>query len=291
MTRAVEPSLDKKRVAAHFGRAAETYDAHDLLQREVAARAVERLDYMNVAPQRVLDLGAGTGRCARALAQRYRKAQLVQCDLALAMLQTSRHRLPRWFSRHRFVCADAERLPFADASFDLVFSSLALQWCEDLPATFAGVRRTLRDSGLFLFTTLGPDTLKELRAAFAAVSDAAHVHRFIDMHDIGDCLSMAGFADPVMEAEHITVEYDDVRTLLRDLKGLGAANADRTRPRGMLGPRQLERVIAAYETRRRAGKLPATYEVVFGHAWAAPLRARKIPIEHHVPITELRRRR
>lgn len=285
------PSLDKKRIAAHFSRAAETYDAHDVLQREVAARADERLDYMTLAPQRILDLGAGTGRCARALARRYRKAQLVQCDLALAMLQTSRRRAPRWFSRHRFVCADAERLPFADASFDLVFSSLALQWCEDLPATFGGVRRTLREGGLFLFTTLGPDTLHELRGAFAAVSGAAHVHRFIDMHDVGDLLGRAGFADPVMETEHITVDYDDVLTLLRDLKGIGAGNAAQARLRGMLGPRQLERVVAAYETRRRAGKLPATYEVIFGHAWAAPLRAQKVPLEHRVPIAELRRRR
>ena len=212
------PSLDKKRIAAHFGRAAETYDAHDVLQREVVARAVERLQYMVLDPLRILDLGAGTGRCARALAERYRKAQLVQCDLALAMLQASRRHVPRWFSRHRFVCADAERLPFADATFDLVFSSLALQWCEDLPATFSGVRRTLREGGLFLFTTLGPDTLHELRAAFAAVSGAPHVHRFIDMHDVGDLLGRAGFADPVMEAEHITVEYDDVLTLLRDFE-------------------------------------------------------------------------
>ncbi|MEX2482328.1 MAG: malonyl-ACP O-methyltransferase BioC [Gammaproteobacteria bacterium] len=286
----MESRLDKQRVATHFGKAAESYDAHAVLQREVAQRALERLDYMNLEPRHVLDLGAGTGCCARALARRYRKARIVECDLAPAMLQVSRRQAPRWFSRHHHVCADAERLPFAAATFELVFSSLAVQWCEDLPATFRGVRRTLADGGLFLFTTLGPDTLQELRTAFASVSDAPRVNRFIDMHDIGDMLGAAGFADPVMEAEHIAVEYDDVVTLLHDLKGLGAANADAARPRGMLGPRQLRQVIAAYEQRRRSGKLPATYEVIYGHAWAVPRREPKMPSEHIVPLSSLRRR-
>lgn len=290
MSSRMESRLDKRRVATHFGKAAETYDAHAVLQREVAQRALERLDYMNLAPRLVLDLGAGTGACARSLATRYRKASIVECDLAPAMLQVSRRQTRRWFSRHHHVCADAERLPFAAAAFELVFSSLAVQWCEDLASTFSGVRRALTEGGLFLFTTLGPDTLQELRAAFASLSDAPRVNRFIDMHDIGDLLAAAGFADPVMEAEHITVEYDDVLTLLRDLKGLGAANADTTRARGMLGPRQLRQVIAAYEQRRRSGKLPATYEVIFGHAWAVPRREPKIPTEHIVPLAQLRRR-
>lgn len=290
MSADLPPRLDKRRVAAHFGRAAAQYEAHDLLQREVAARALERLDFMNTAPRRVLDLGAGTGRCARALATRYRKAEIVLCDLAPAMLDAARRQAPRWFSRERYVCADAECLPFAPGSFDLVFSNLAVQWCEHLPATFAGIRAALAERGLFLFTTLGPDTLHELRDAFASLSAEPRVNRFFDMHDIGDWLAHAGFADPVMETERITVNYADVMTLLRDLKGIGANNADIGRPRGMLGPRQLARVTAAYETRRTGGKLPATYEVIYGHAWAMPPRARKIPLEHHVPVSTLRRR-
>ena len=282
--------LDKRSIAQAFDRAAPTYEAHDVLQREVAARLLERLDYTTVQPRRVLDLGAGTGRCARALAARYRKALITQCDLAPAMLRTSREQAPRWFSPHRYVCADAEQLPFADAAHDLIVSSLSLQWCEALPAAFGEARRTLREGGLFLFSTLGPDTLKELRAASAAVDESPRVNRFIDMHVIGDVLGAAGFADPVMEAEHITVEYDDAMTLLRDLKGLGATNAQTGRARGLLARRRLHALVAAYEPFRRNGKLPATYEVVYGHAWAAPQRPAKGPTEQVFPLAQLRRR-
>ncbi|MEQ8496455.1 MAG: methyltransferase domain-containing protein, partial [Gammaproteobacteria bacterium] len=228
--------------------------------------------------------------CARALAARYRKATVVQCDLAAAMLRTSRTHERRWFSRQQFVCADAERLPFATDSFDLIVSSLSLQWCEDLPAVFEGARRCLTEGGLFLFSTLGPDTLQELRAANAAVDGAPRVNRFIDMHIIGDVLGVAGFADPVMEAEHITMEYDDVMTLLRDLKGIGATNAQATRERGMLARGRLAALIAAYERFRLDGVLPATYEVVYGHAWAVAPRRPKGPTEQVFPLRELRRR-
>lgn len=282
--------LDKRSIALAFDRAAPTYEAHDVLQREVAARLLERLDYTTVQPSRVLDLGAGTGRCARALAGRYRKALITECDLAPAMLRMSRERAPRWFSRHRYVCADVEALPFADGAFELIVSSLSLQWCEALPAAFGEARRTLREGGLFLFSTLGPDTLKELRAASAAVDESPRVNRFIDMHVIGDALGAAGFADPVMEAEHITVEYDDAMTLLRDLKGLGATNAQSGRARGLLARRRLQALVAAYEPFRRDGKLPATYEVVYGHAWAAPQRPAKGPTEQVFPLSQLRRR-
>ncbi|MEQ8660939.1 MAG: malonyl-ACP O-methyltransferase BioC [Gammaproteobacteria bacterium] len=282
--------LDKRSIAHAFDRAARSYDAHDVLQREVAARLLERLDFTTVAPRHVLDLGAGTGRCARALAARYRKAMITQCDLAPAMLRISRAQERRWFSRQRFVCADAERLPFAGGMFELIVSSLSLQWCEDLPAVFAGARHCLAEGGLFLFSTLGPDTLHELRTASAAVDGEARVNRFIDMHIIGDALGTAGFADPVMEAEHITVEYDDVMTLLRDLKGIGATNAQSARPRGMLARTRLAALVAAYEPFRRAGRLPATYEVVYGHAWAAAPRPAKGPTGQVFPLRELRRR-
>ncbi len=154
---ATPPSaLDKRRVATTFDRAARSYDRHDFLQREVAARATERLDYVNVQPSRILDLGSGTGRCARALAIRYKRAQVVQCDLALGMLQQARSLERRFFSRQRFVAGDLERLPFGDGQFQLAFSSLALQWCQNLEAAFPEVRRSLTVGGLFMFTTLGP---------------------------------------------------------------------------------------------------------------------------------------
>lgn len=283
--------LDKREVARQFGRAAVHYEAHDLLQREVAQRLLERLDYINLVPGQALDLGSGTGRCSRELATRYKRARIIEADIAVPMLNASRAAQRRWFSRHRHVAADAERLPFRGGVFDLVFSNLALQWCEDLPATFGGIRHTLRDGGLLLFTTLGPDTLHELRTAFAAVSDTPTVNSFIDMHIIGDQLGAAGFADPVMEMEYLTVEYDDVLTLMRDLKGIGAVNANIERSRTLLGRRQLRGVIEAYEKFRRGGRLPATYEVVFGHAWAATPRTPKGATEHVVSLDQLRRNR
>lgn len=283
--------LDKRRIAASFDRAAQTYEAHDFLQREVAVRALERLDYVSLVPARVLDIGAGTGRCARALGARYRRAQVVQCDLALGMLRASRAREPRFFSRQRFVAADLEALPFHDGAFDLLFSSLALQWSQDLGRAFAEARRTLRVGGLFMFTTLGPDTLRELRSAWSAVSDSPHVNRFLDMHDIGDTLVGAGFGDPVMETEYLTVPYEDVTTLMRDLKGIGASNSAVDRARGMFGRRALATLSAAYEAfRDPAGKLPATYEVVYGHAWAVEGRRRQPSDVHTFPLTALRRR-
>ena len=289
---ATPPSaLDKRRVATTFDRAARSYDRHDFLQREVAARATERPDYVNVQPSRILDLGSGTGRCARALAIRYKRAQVVQCDLALGILQQARSLERRFFSRQRFVAGDLERLPFGDGQFQLAFSSLALQWCQNLEAAFLEVRRSLTVGGLFMFTTLGPDTLRELRKAWASVSSTPNVNQFLDMHDIGDTLVRAGFGDPVMETEYLTVPYDDVITLMRDLKGIGASNSHADRARGMLGRKRLTALTAAYETERRQdGKLPATYEVVYGHAWAVEGRRRQPQDVHTFPLEKLRRR-
>ncbi len=284
-------TLDKRRVAESFDRAAQSYDRHDFLQREVAARALERLDYVALQPSTILDIGSGTGRCARALATRYKRARVVQCDLAPAMLHQARKQERRLFSRQRFVAADIEHLPFREGAFQLVFSSLALQWCPDLLGAFSQVRRSLQTAGLFMFTTLGPDTLRELRKAWSTISSAPHVNQFLDMHDIGDTLGRAGFGDPVMETEYLSVPYEDVMTLMRDLKGIGASNSNNERARGMYGRRTLVALQAAYEFERQAdGKLPATYEVVYGHAWAVEGRRRQPQDVHTFPLTKLRRR-
>jgi malonyl-CoA O-methyltransferase len=173
----------------------------------------------------------------------------------------------RRFKGHGFVCADVERLPLADASVDLVFSNLTLQWC-NLDAAFAEFRRVLRPDGLLLFTSMGPDTLKELRASWAAADGEVHVNSFMDMHDVGDALVRARLADPVMDVEHLTVTYGEVERLLRDLKAIGAHNVNAGRPRGLMGRQRYAAMRSAYERYRRDGVLPATYEVVYGHAWA-----------------------
>lgn len=275
MSGSILPPLDKKAVRAAFARAAQYYDAAAVLQREIADRLLARLAYMRIAPQRVLDLGCGTGYATLPLAQRYRKAQVIGVDLAQAMTRAALHRsvkqfpfgLGRYLARERFVSADAESLPFADRSIDLIFSSLSLQWC-DPDTVFRECRRVLRPGGLFLFTTFGPDTLKELRAAWRSVDPGLHVHEFIDMHDLGDALVRARFADPVMDVESLTLTYTQVPAVLRDLKAIGAHNAARARRTTLTGKAQFARFVRAYEVFRNAdGRLPASYETVFGHAW------------------------
>jgi malonyl-CoA O-methyltransferase len=263
--------IDKGSVRRAFERAAGGYDAVAVLQREMADRMLERLDYVRLDPRLVLDLGSGTGYAIDGLQRRFRKARILALDFALAMLLRARGR-GSWFNRPRCVCADVEALPLADASVDLVFSNASFQWCNDIQGTFGECLRVLRPGGLLMFTTFGPDTLWELREAWAAADGHSHVSSFLDMHDIGDALVRARFADPVLDADRLTVTYGRARDLMRDLKVLGAHNATIRRPRGLVGRRRLAAVEQAYEVHRRDGRLPASYEVVHGHAWAPEQR-------------------
>jgi malonyl-CoA O-methyltransferase len=165
------------------------------------------------------------------------------------------------------VCGDIERLPLGAESVGLVWSNLALQWVNDLPRAFAEMYRVLAPGGLLMFSTFGPDTLRELKAAYEGIDRHTHVNRFVDMHDIGDMLVHARYADPVIDMEPFTLTYDRVRDLMRDLKSIGARNATRGRPAALTGKSLMKTVEANYEAMRRDGKLPATFEVVYGHAW------------------------
>ena len=268
MNAADEFSLEPSRVGASFDRAAKDYDAAAFLQREVGERLLERLDLMANVPARVLDVGCGTGRPTRELQKRYPKADVIGADLAPAMLKMASKKQPWLGKRAEFVCAEASQLPLADASFDLIYASLILQWCEDLDATLLEWRRLLKPHGLLLFSTLGPDTLRELRAAWSAADGYNHVNRFLDMHDVGDAIIRAGFVEPVMDVEHITLTYEDATGLMRDLKTIGAHNVTAGRRRGLTGRGRLKAFADAYERFRSEGRLPATYEVVYGTAWA-----------------------
>lgn len=267
-----EPRLPEKRaVRRAFERAAATYDSHSVLQEEVGTRLLTHLDPMRLEPRRIIDLGCGTGRFFGPLRERFPGCELLGLDVAAPMLARASRRTPGWkrllgAADARLVCGDAERLPLAAGCADLVFSNLALQWCEP-GAVFAESARVLRTGGLLLFSTFGPDTLKELRAAFRGVDAHEHVNTFVDMHDLGDGVVGAGFADPVMEMEVITLEYSTLDALMRDLKAIGARNALPGRPRGLSGRHRWRRVTEAYEALRRDGVLPATYEIVYGHAW------------------------
>jgi len=264
--------IDKRRMRRAFNRAAADYDAAAVLQREVCARMLERLDYVKLQPMRILDAGSGTGWGTRQLAEKYPATQIASLDIAIGMLQAARNRSGWWrklFSgvQPMQVCGDIEALPLAAGSVEMVWSNLALQWCNDLPAAFVGLHRVLKADGLLMFSTFGPDTLKELRQAFGGVDNHNHLNRFADMHDIGDMLMHAGFAEPVMDMEYLTLTYDDMRGLLYDLKRIGAHNATAGRGQGLMGKNAWARLLENYERLRRDGKLPATYEVVYGHAW------------------------
>jgi malonyl-CoA O-methyltransferase len=234
----------------------------------------------------ILDLGSGTGRAAPSLAERYPESFITALDLAPAMLRKAAPHASA-------VCADASRLPFAAESLDLVFSNLMLQWCDEPDVVFDEVRRCLKPGGFFVFTTFGPDTLHELRAAWSAADGSSHVHRFIDMHHIGDALVRAGFTEPVMDVERVRLTYADPLALMRDLKAIGAHNVTSGRARGLTGRARFARMTAAYEAWRQDGRLPATYEVIYGAAWGAGERdaAPAVGGEARIPIGAIRRRR
>lgn len=275
-------ALDKLMVRRSFERAAASYDAAAVLQNEVCRRMLARLDYIKLEPETILDAGSGTGNAITGLLDRFPAARVIALDLALAMARRARARRPRlalgtiegWRrllvgggERLAAVCGDIEQLPLATGCAGMAWSNLVIQWSNEPRRAFAELHRVLAPGGLMLFSSFGPDTLKELRAAFRSVDRHTHVHRFTDMHDVGDQLLASGFADPVMDMEMITLTYADVRELMRDLKAIGAHNMTRGRPSTLAGKSLLAKVARNYETARRDGRLPASFEVIYGHAW------------------------
>lgn len=267
--------IDKRLMRRAFEHAAHSYDQAAVLQREVNQRMLERLDWIKLDPHWVLDAGAGTGVGARALATRYPRARVLGLDIAETMLQVARAAGP-WWKRSmpflsgnlpQYVGGDLSRLPLKTSSVNLLWSNLALQWCDDLQATFSEFQRVLAPGGLLMFSTFGPDTLRELRLAFSGIDGHTHVNRFVDMHDIGDQLLYAGFSTPVMDMEMLTLTYPDVMALLRELKAIGAHNVTSGRGHGLMGKRKWNAMLQQYERLRQEGRLPATFEVVYGHAW------------------------
>ncbi len=281
-------ALDTRWVRRSFDRASAGYDASAVLQREVRSLLLERLELTALTPRVVLDAGAGTGEACRALKARYPKARVLAVDSAPGMLRAAAARRS-WFRPFFALGADAMRLPLADGSVDLVLSNFMLPWCEP-DAVFAEFRRVLAPRGFLTFSSLGPDTLKELRAAWAEVDSHSHVLQFIDMHDLGDALVRTGFSEPVLDVERYTLEYADVRALAQDLKAVGARNATAGRLKGLTGPRKFAAMQSAYEVYRRSGRLPATYEVVFGQAWSPRAPAARPDSAAGISLEELRGR-
>ena len=268
-------NLDVKRVRRAFDRSAARYDEVAVLQRTVTDRLLESFDLIDTDPGMILDLGSGTGYGARSLRKRFKRASICQLDLSVAMLSLARQAAPRFFSKERFVCADACQVPFSDHSFDMIFSSFMLQWCSDLDRALAELSRVLKPGGLFIFATMGPDSLKELRESWRAVDENVHVNTFIDMHDVGDAMIRQGLNEPVLSVEHITLMYQDARKLMRELKAIGAQNINTGRRQTLTGKKRFEKVLAQYELYRIDDRLPATYEVIYGHGWKSATAGRQ----------------
>lgn len=264
--------IDKPLARRHFEASATTAAQADFLAREVSRRMAERLDYIRIKPSRMLDLGCGTGSDQQAFAERYPDAERIAIDFALPLLAQARtptNFLQRVFKSRpaqHLLCADAEALPLQRASVQMVWSNLMLNWLHEPMPALREMHRVLAVDGLLMFSTLGPDTLRELRGALPRNS-GERVHRFIDMHDLGDCLLNAGFAEPVMDMEVITLTYTDIDALLQELQQAGATNASTARPRGLTGKHSWQQARLAYERLRKEDRLPATFEIVYGHAW------------------------
>lgn len=281
-------SYDYKKVRQGFDRSSVTYDEAAVLQREIADRLFQRLEYIQKTPESFLDLGAGTGYVTKKILETYKKALLTSIDLSPRMCLITRKQ-GGWLRKPQVVCGNAQALPFKDRAFDCVVSSLMLQWCDDLSATFLGINRVLKNEGLFAFSTFGPDTLKELRMAWLDVDDHAHIHTFIDMHDVADELLTAGFEMPVVDMEMITLTYSSVPLLLKDLKMIGANNALTTRPKGLTGRQTIRKLEKAYDKyRTEDGLYPLSYEVIYGHGWGKASLEDKLGVGKVVEIKNIR---
>ena len=259
--------FDRRHLRRSFGRAAPNYAAVAALQREAEARLLEQLDYLDDRqPARILDLGCGPGRAAGAMKKRWPKAEVIAIDAALPMLrEVPRH--TRFWRPVRRINADVSQLPLADQCADVIFSSLCLQWVDDLPVTLSEFRRVLRPGGLLLLSTFGPATLSELRDAYLACGEEPPLSPFAQIQQVGDAMLAAGFKDPVLERDEYTLTYPDLRSLMQELRAIGAGDARRDRPRGLGGRGRLQRVTAHYEALRRDGVLPSTWEVITAQAW------------------------
>lgn len=270
----IDDRLERGAIRRRYERAARTYADAARLEAEVGARMLERLDYVRIEPRRILDAGAGTAREARRLAERYPGAEIVALDFSLDMLRRARRSqgfLSRVFGGPRplAVCADMSRLPAPAGAFGLVWSNMALHALDEPLDALREFQRVLAPDGLLMLSTLGPDTLKELRA----VAGARRVHRFMDMHDLGDRLVAAGFAAPVMDMEQLTVTYPSSEALLAELRATGQTSARADRPRGLSGRRFLAQLREGLGAQMKDARLPVTFEVVYGHAWKGEPRA------------------
>ncbi|MBT8131702.1 MAG: malonyl-ACP O-methyltransferase BioC [Gammaproteobacteria bacterium] len=280
--------LEKKQIIRGFDRAAPAYQQRAVLPRRVRELLLERLDYLQIEPRIIADMGAGTGAAAHELCRRYPDSGVFALDFSPGMID----QIDIGAANIKTICADALNTPLPDQSVDLLFSNLMLPWCHDLDSVLKEFARLMAPGGALSFSTFGPDTLLELRRAWRQVDESEHVHAFFDMHDVGDALARAGFAEPVMDVERFTLTYKTLPDLLLDLRHMGSLNALPGRRRSLLGRGQAARLQQAYESSREHEVLPATFEIIFAQAWA-PVPSATVTLrsgETNFPLSKIGRR-
>lgn len=284
-----EYSLNTSDVRRRFDQASTTFDNADFVHAVTRDGLFARLDGVVIDASLVIDLGCATGAATRQLSKRFRQARILGVDLSGNMLERCGARR-RWFSKASYIQADARALPLADQSVDVVFSNLLLPWIDDLVVVAVEVSRVLREGGLFVFSTLGPDSLLEIRRAWAGINEHQHVNRFLDMHDIGDALVQSGLRDPVLDVDRQTVTYDDTNALFQDLSAVGARNSLAGRQQSLSGKDAFERMRRELERDSGASKIRLDLELVYGHCWGSGTHPGQSDVRIDAATIPLRRR-
>ena len=281
-------TLNFQHMQRRFDRAASSFDRVDFVHRETCAGLMGRLSPMVLDVKRILDLGGATGSASRLLSKHFKRSRVIALDASHEMLRVAEKK-QSWFSRVSTLQCNAMAIPLREGCIDLAFSNLLLPWIDDLHGMFIEVGRVLRKGGLFLFSTLGPDSLSELREAWSSVDSDPHVNIFADMHDVGDGLARAGLRDPVLDTDFLNVSYRHTESLFRDLTLLGARNCLDGRSKTLTGKGHFRDMEDRLRSRFKDGILELRLELVYGHAWGGgPLQQ---PGEYRFDATDIGRRR
>lgn len=279
----------KQEIQASFDKVAQSYRSVSLIQREVGKRLLERLSYLQCKPERILDLGCGSGELCFEIKRLFPKAKVLGCDISSQMLHQAREQTG-WLKKPHWFTADMEALPLANASIDLVISNQAIHWSPSQDKLFSEVNRVLSEQGVFMFSTMGPDSFAEIRQAWQGIDEYQHVNHFVDMHDIGDALMRAQLLEPVVDMEMISLMYPDCKSICKDLKAQGVRNIHSSRQRGLTSRARWRAFENNYQRfTDQHGRLPLSYEIVYGHAFSGQAGGRMLPGETEVsiPLSEI----
>jgi malonyl-CoA O-methyltransferase len=273
-------SLRSKDIRRRFDRAAAGFDKFDFVHAVTRDGLLARLAPMLIKASTILDLGCATGSACKPLAKRFRGARIIGVDQSPEMLRqaTSKKSL---LAKYSFLEASADAVPLADQSVDLVFCNQLLPWIDDAPLLFTEVNRLLRKDGLFVFASLGPDSLSELRHAWQASDHGVHISNFPDMHDLGDAAVRAGLSDPVLDVDRLTIRYANTAALFRDLTGSAARNCLSKRALSLTGKDRFAAMTDALQPPGSKAPIELQLELVYGHCWGSGPRSRGAEVHIH----------